>query len=345
MKKKILHVLSSNDFAGAENVAMCIISNLSDTYDSAYASPIGCIQENLQSRSIIYMPMKKLSVMEIRRIMKEWRPDIIHAHDFTATLKCLCARFSIPVVAQIHQNPTWLQTINRFSILFFLACFPIKKIIVVSPVIKKSTFLSSRFNQKCDVITNIVDINWIKKNALEQTDQLYDLAFVGRLEDIKDPLRFIDIVSKLVKEFPSLKVVMMGEGNMEVQCRELIQRKQLNNVIELKGFMQNPYPVLRNSRLLVMTSRSEGLPIVALEALSLGKPVIVPRLTGIENIIDNSCGYICRGNDEFVTRIASLLKSDTDYMQMSLAASLKGKEICNMDKYKEQMIQVYSSVI
>lgn len=345
MKKKVLHVLSSNDFAGAENVAMCIISNLSDSFECAYASPAGGIKDILASRDITYIPIEKFSYAQIRKVIKEWKPDIIHAHDFTATIKCLLASITVPVVSHIHQNPAWLKTVNMYSILFFLACLKIKEIIVVSPAIQETTFLTHLFNKKTKVIKNIIDINWITKKAASYTDKAYDIAFIGRFEDIKNPLRFINIVSQVTEEFPGLKVIMMGGGALEEECRKVIIAKRLQGNIDLKGFLVNPYPILKNSKVLVMTSKSEGLPMVAIEALSMGKPVIVPQLVGIENVVDRGCGYICKTDKEFVDNIVTLLNFDENYLKMSLAASIKAEIICDMDKYKEQVKQVYRNAI
>jgi glycogen synthase len=147
MKKRVLHILSSDEFSGAENVAMCIIDNLSEFTDFAYASPKGSIEKTLSSRNINYIPMNRLSISQLRKVIKDWKPDIIHAHDFNATIKTLVAGFNIPVVSHIHQNPKWLKSFNKYSILFFLSCIKIKKIIVVSPAILENTFLFLMFKK------------------------------------------------------------------------------------------------------------------------------------------------------------------------------------------------------
>lgn len=109
--------------------------------------------------------------------------------------------------------------------------------------------------------------------------------------------------------------------------------------------MNNPYPVLQNSKILVMTSKSEGLPMVAIEALSMGKPIVVPNLEGIESIVNSNCGVICNEDQEFITAILKLLLSVKEYEEMSLSASKKAEEMFNMADYKNQLQQVYSSVL
>ena len=344
MKKRILHVLSSNDFAGAENIAIGIISYLSDIYESGYASPAGLIQEVLRNRGIEHVEMKKLSIRQLQKIIREWKPDLIHAHDFTATIKCSLATLTIPVISHIHQNPHWLRSINKYSVVFYLTCLKIQKIVVVSPIIKETSFLA-RFTTKCIPINNIVDKDFIKKNALLTEDKDFDLAFVGRYEDIKNPLRFIDICEKVIEIVPTLRVVMLGGGSLEELCRQTVLERNLQKNIEIRGFQMNPYPSLQSSKIFVMTSKSEGLPMVLMEALALSKPVIVPRLPGINNIVDNSCSYICETDDEFVEAIVVLLHSKEEYQRLTTGAYERAEKLSDIVQYKYHLRKVYNSVL
>lgn len=74
------------------------------------------------------------------------------------------------------------------------------KIIFVSKAILNEAKLIKVFEKKVEIIENSVDQNYVissaKKN--ESLDEEYDIAFIGRLSDEKDPLRFINIVKKLL---------------------------------------------------------------------------------------------------------------------------------------------------
>ena len=113
MKKKVLHVLSSNKYSGAENVATYIVKLTNDNYESVYTSPKGSIKESLKLRGIKYIQMNDFSVSEIKKVIHDYKPDIIHAHDFTATIKCILVNSKLPIVSHIHQNPTWIKKINK----------------------------------------------------------------------------------------------------------------------------------------------------------------------------------------------------------------------------------------
>jgi glycosyltransferase involved in cell wall biosynthesis len=346
MEKKILHVLSSNIYSGAENVAATLISNLSDQYDMAYTSPNGrMLKTALQERGIQFIPMDDFSIKNIRRIIKQFKPDIIHAHDFTATILCLIAGFNMPVVSHIHQNPNWLKKINPRSIIFLLACIKISKVIGVTSAIKDSPMLQPILKKKMCVIENIGDIRNIRSKAYGVTNEDFDLVFMGRLVDVKDPLRFINIVAKIVEKKPDLKVVIIGDGSLRDMCQMAIRQLSLENNVIIKGFLSNPFPLINNSKILVMTSKSEGLPMSLVEAFALGKPVFVPNIDGIDKIVDKDCGFICKEDIEFINGINNLLYDNNTYFQMSKCAKLKAEKLFNMNDYKMKFIEVYSNVI
>ena len=69
---KILHILNSNKFSGAENVAITIINNMKNDNEIIYVSPEGQIREHLQENNIDYEPVRKVCIKEIKRVIKKY---------------------------------------------------------------------------------------------------------------------------------------------------------------------------------------------------------------------------------------------------------------------------------
>lgn len=108
---KILHVLQSNRFSGAENVVCQIIDlfRTDENIEMLYCSPDGPIREMLNERGMPFAPMKKLSVSELKRILKKEKPDLIHAHGFRASILSVISTKKIPVISHLHNNGPWLK--------------------------------------------------------------------------------------------------------------------------------------------------------------------------------------------------------------------------------------------
>ena len=81
----ILHILKSNEYSGAENVVCTIIKNMPE-HHSIYMSRNGSIENQLQERGIDFYGVEKIDVKTIKKAISELKPDVIHAHDFTASV-------------------------------------------------------------------------------------------------------------------------------------------------------------------------------------------------------------------------------------------------------------------
>lgn len=111
------------------------------------------------------------------------------------------------------------------------------------------------------------------------TSEHYKLLAVGRLSKQKDFVTLIKAIDIIKNEIP-LKLIILGEGKERESLSNLIIQKGLQNIIDLHGFVDNPYAYMANSDLFVMSSILEGLPTVLLEALACGC-----------NIVSTDCPY------------------------------------------------------
>ena len=82
----VLHIVNSKIYSGLEKVACDIIQNLDYQYNGIYVTQNGPIVDILKEKNISYEIIKKVNKKEIKRVIKKYAPDIIHAHDFTASV-------------------------------------------------------------------------------------------------------------------------------------------------------------------------------------------------------------------------------------------------------------------
>ncbi len=101
--------------------------------------------------------------------------------------------------------------------------------------------------------------------------QLPVLLAVGRLEAQKDFATLIRAFQKL--EHPA-RLIILGEGSQRPILEKFIQEAELQERVELVGFVENPYPYMKQASTLVMSSIHEGFPNVLVEALACGCPVV-----------------------------------------------------------------------
>ena len=343
---KILHILNSNKFSGAENVAITIINNMKSDNEIIYVSPEGEIREHLQENNIDYEPVKKVCIKEIKRVIKKYKPDIIHAHDFTASIiSAIASNRKIKVISHIHNNNPWMKKVNLKTIMYLLSTIKYKKILIVSKSIIDEYVFKKFIDKKVEVIGNIVDTNRVKKMSEEVNIQEdYDIIFIGRLSEQKQPIKFIELINKLKNSNKNIKAVMLGDGPLRTECEQEIEKYNLEENIDLKGFQKNPYAYLKKSKILCMTSEWEGYGLVAVEALSLGKPVIATNVGGIPSIVNDKCGKVTNNFDEMFNEINKLLDNENYYENRSINSYNRVKEINNVKQYINNIYNLYSKI-
>lgn len=158
----------------------------------------------------------------------------------------------------------------------------------------------------------------------EPFENNYTLVCVGRLTDLKGQLLFPKVAKSLVEKYPDLKIILIGDGPSRPALEAQISANNLETVIELRGWQTNAEvkQVIQSSRALVLPSFAEGLPIVFMESLALGRPVLATYIAGIPELVDEECGWIVPAGSE-----ASLKDALDDILSSSADVLVKKGEV------------------
>lgn len=180
-----------------------------------------------------------------------------------------------------------------------------------------------------------------------QTEQ-YDLVFVGRLEEPKNPLFMVDIVARLKSRNVSL--LLVGGGSLEKQLHDYAKRLNVDHLITFTGALPNldTLQAIRSARIAILPSLWEGLPVLPLEAGYLGVPVVATDISGVDEIIvDGKNGYLISGHDpeKFAEAIRFLLDSPTVATEMGIQARQMVEENFLRQSSSSQYIDIYRSLI
>ncbi len=345
----VLHVIKSNIYSGAENVVCQIIKGLSDREDFIYMSPRGPIEDKLKSIGLIncYRGIDKLSVSEIKKAVDELHPTVVHAHDFTASVLCgFALKGKVPVISHIHCNPLWLK--NRFhpnSISFLIASRWFSQIIAVSDAVNNEYIYSSSLKCPMSTMGNPFSMKQVISAAEDSANTPHsDILYVGRFNEAKNPLGAIKIFENLPNH-NSLTFRMIGNGELLQECKDYVASHGLGNSIIFEGFQDNAYKYMKNSNIILMPSIFEGFGLVALEAMSLGIPVICSGVGGLSGIVNDSCGYICSDFSSYTSAFTELLSNNDLYNKKSASAISQAKAFDNIETYCDNLYKIYKRYV
>lgn len=347
-KYTVVHILNSNKFSGAENVAITIINQLNNNKDfkCMYMSPEGNIKKILKDNNIKYIPVKKLSCRKIRKVCKKYNVDIIHAHDFKASIFSAFSRTNSKIVSHIHKNDPKMKKVNLYSILFLISTLKYEKIIMVSESIKNEFKFSKFIDKKIEIIGNPIDTKGIIKKSEENSDEIkYDVAYLGRLSPEKNPLEFIEIIKGLKPKNENIKSIMIGNGQLENKCINKISKYKLDENIKMAGFVENPYSILKNAKILCITSNWEGFGLAAVEGLTLGLPIVARNVGGLKELVTEDCGVLFKDTLEAIKNIEQMLKNTELLKFRSQMAKNRANKLDNINEYTRDIINVYRGEI
>jgi glycosyltransferase involved in cell wall biosynthesis len=128
----------------------------------------------------------------------------------------------------------------------------------------------------------------------------HTLVCVGRLCPQKGQAQLPAAAARLRGEFPDLKIILIGDGESRSEIESEIARLGVGDTVEITGWMENVKvrEAISGARALLLPTFAEGLPVVIMEALALGRPVISTYIAGIPELVDEGCGWIVPAGDE-----------------------------------------------
>lgn len=344
-KIKVLHLLSTDRFSGAENVVFQIINLFKNVdFEMIYSSKNGQIKEACENENINFYPLKTVNIREFSKLVNIFRPDIIHAHDVKASIIASFFSKKSHVISHIHGNHENFREINLKTLLFLLRVNKFKHIFWVSNSAFDNYIFKNKCKSKSSTLYNIIDSQKIiEKSQSDYNNYDYDVVYLGRLSYPKNPERLINVLTKAIQLKKDLKIAIIGTGELEENTRKIVELNKIIDNVTFFGFMSNPFKILKDSKVMIMTSRYEGTPMCALESMALGIPIVTTPTDGLIDLISDGVeGYLSEDNDRLAEKIVEIVESKDLHDELSKNILMKFSKINDSEKYKRKLFEVYT---
>ena len=306
MKNRILKIaffLPTLNVGGIERVFITYANSLSEFYDVEFVlcKKEGILLKELSSKVNVYnLGNVRLanSFYYLRKYLKQNRLDcIITGGDYPNMVLVLASlhlshRPKI-VISQHNYFNIEIEHLGlwaKFSKIWTRIIYPYShKIIAVSDGIYK--YLIYDLKQKPTKIIkvpnpiNVKEINVKSKKKCEFNLPDNYIVFIGRLGAVKNIYMLLDAYEKA--RLNECYLVIVGDGVDMMSLQKYAIKLSKKKRIIFTGATNNPLPVLRNAKSLVLPSFSEAFPTVLLEAICLGVPVVATPTEGAKEILNN----------------------------------------------------------
>lgn len=319
------------------------------------------ISYNQEGANFIYNNVKE----------KKENYDIVVSHDWLGIIGGVILKrvLNIPLVFHIHSTEVGRQrgggssTIKKME---YEGANIADRVFTVSYAMKNELINFGVNPDKIDVIYNGVDekkydlenidggkiIELRKKYNIKEGEIL--LLFIGRLTEVKGVVKLVEAMPEVIEEFPNVKLLILGKGELENHLKEMVERLRLNEKVILKfEFVDENERILHYaiSDICVFPSFYEPFGIVCLEAMSLKKPVVVSAegVSGMKEQVITSGEDMCgvHINPYLPSSIAWGIKLLIKIDRRKLGENARKRVLKNFtwDKIAKDTLNLYEKVI
>ena len=357
----ILHTIQVGGPGGAETLMLTLAAGLNSArFRSVVLCPDGSwLPAQLKEAGI---PVRLASSphwydlevpWEMARLVRQENVGLIHAHlpgqNFYASVVGTLLRRPVVVTyhGEIELQNGWKQALQLSTVRTAASAF-----VVVSDQMR-SVLESAGFSRDRLVrIYNGIDATRFSSAATGSLRKELDLApdqpLVGMIANIRPPKghdNFIRAARLVADRFPAARFVVAGDhmDGLSERLRALVAELNLLDRFVFLGFRSDVPAILRDLDVFVLPSLSEGLPFVALEAMGAGKPSVMTRCGGPEELVDDGVnGYLVPVSDPLaLAEKIGLLLSDPERAQ---AMGKAAQETVWRDFSRDVMMRQYTKL-
>ena len=344
----ILHLIDSGGLYGAEIMLLNLVAEQVQQGMRPIIASIGdpsCGEKPLEreaSRRGLHIEIFRMrrgpnfaGALRILRYAQRAGVEILHSHGYKGNILFGLMPKSlrrIPMVATLH-GWTWINGNNRmqiYELLDRLSLHFIDRVVVVNKAMREKIALKRIY-----VVNNGIPIaEQPPKPAYPLDPRIVDfcceshaIVTIGRLSPEKGFDILLDAVHEISKTNPRVRLVIFGEGEERSALEAQIRKLRIESLVLMPGYVEDAKRYMLLFRVFALSSLTEGLPIVILEAMQAGLPIVATRVGGVPEVLKEgeagklvparNASRLAEGIYELLID-ASLAKKMTDSARQSL---------------------------
>jgi glycosyltransferase involved in cell wall biosynthesis len=334
MKRKVLHVIDSLDLGGAQTLLLEICRNADrERFEvevacmhglGVFAAEFG--KEDIKVHSLSPGKWPPLYIPNFPRLLRRLDPDILHFHLFGSNLiakplAALAGKRTLIVHDHCNDagrgNPVMLfadALTNRLASMVIAVSDSIRdflilhegvapdRVVTLSNGIDSQSFHPAEDGQRA-----------LAKSALGLPSDALVIGGMGRLVPQKNFSLFLDVAARILSRNPSAVFVIAGTGPEEEELKARAVALGIEEQVRFLGHVSDRLALYHAFDALLMTSNFEGTPMVLLEAMSCGLPVVASAVDGIAEVCTNGHNALLIAPGDvagFTAALEGMLKDD-----------------------------------
>lgn len=305
-KKVVLHVIYTLNNGGAQRYLVNLLKHTNDNYKNVvvYYDGDNAWKNELTDLNIPVIKLdgkNKERFRKIQSIIKSNRIDIVYSYSFYNSIYVLLAAKMFGVKKRIvhsHQSSASksVNSVKAFFARVIISILATDKL-ACSNAAGKALYFGGNFK----IINNGIELSdyvydaerrMVLRKELKVSDDCLLLGTIGRLDDNKNQIFMIKIVEELKNKGVDCKLVIIGDGKNEAMLKKYIKDNSLENDVVMLGSTKKANEYYNAFDVFLLTSFSEGLPFVLIEAQANGLPILASSTISLESRINDNVKFL-----------------------------------------------------
>lgn len=305
----ICHVIHALGVGGAEVLVDVMVRRMSEKFHCIVAvlDEVGEIGERLQADGFVVEHMHRQPGVDracakrLHEFASQHGAALFHAHQYTPFFQAMLSRGFLgrrPVLLTEHgRHFPDVPSVKR-SIVNRLLLKKCDRLVGVGGNVRQALIDNEGLPAaRVEVVYNGVDLDQLAEPAAGAKDRIrgefgfqqedFVAVQVARLHELKDHLTAVKAMAHAVKICPSLKLLIVGEGETRPQIEAAIRENSLQDHVVLAGSRSDVADLLAASNAFLMSSISEGIPLTIIEAMAARLPVVSTAVGGIPEMVQH----------------------------------------------------------
>ena len=342
MRDEIVHLIHSGGFYGAERMLLDHCRYVPGLHRVIFLKTPNGLSQRFRAAGVECLHARGLK--DLLRELRQ-RPGLINAHNFRGQVFAwICAGFlKLPLTLTQHGfTPRSLKQRLYMQIALHMGgSRRVRRIACVAQSIAELHLRAGTSPAKLDVIPNGLPPYAVPPRQVS----VPLIGFVGRLSAEKGPDLFLDAVLPLCRQHPELQAVMLGEGAEMAILRARIDAAGLNGRIRLPGYQDDMASWFARLSVLALSSRTEGTPMVLLEAMRAGAPIVAFAVGGVPDMIEDGVNGLLaapRDTQALAAQIERLLADPRLTERLARAGHLRQSRDYDLAKLAKRWLSFYA---
>lgn len=353
-------LLSANWFAEQGHEVTLVYGNETDPLILDKIHP-AVTRRQMMSLCRPVRPLKDVqALIDIRQLLHEIKPDIVHTHTSKAGFIGRLACFAMPNIAVVHGihilpfiNVSTAEKIV-YTILERLVAPMTDAFVSVSPGMRDAAQSGGLgHSEKHYVVASGMNIERFKQAGLDAASKPenapVEALLLAAYEPRKQQLKLLQHLKHKREAFKGrVHFTFAGHGHLMPDCDTYVRENGLSDLVTISGFTSDPATAIAAADICIYCSTNEGLPRAIVQYAACGKPIVALDLPGLDIIIkQNINGYLCQQNDfEGLCDGVLKLAHDRDLRQSFAKASTElDLSAWSVDGMCRELNDIYDTVL